>query len=257
MSDKYLQPLRIVDVLVNKSMNNRYYVILDRKINFKYEEVSKNIFVGKDGPFYTALKYEKGSKDAFAGRGFTINMVDGTKRICDGDHWDIQPINVNTASVGTSSINELNKCHVFCSAHIDIDHLNSWLANNDPKPDYYFYKNYPTQDEAKEVTVKWRKEKCNSYYAFNMDNGGRMRVHAIKKMEKEIEEKTRKINSLNEFNSRRANIIEGLLKGMLDIMDWEYEELENYTENLLKEHKFTLYDFLEPDEDESDFNSYC
>lgn len=188
----------IKDVIAKKSQYGgvHYSIILNRPINFEYEEVEPNLFVAEDEGFYTALEYKKGSRDAFAGREITMKMKNGESKVVKDSYWHTSPKGIPLYQVGVASLDELNNIHVFCSACIRADILEDWLKNNDPKLNYYFYQNYPSWEEYKAGLAKWEDEQSHYYHALTSQDS-LMRFHCLRSISKKIEGKDRILNIRN------------------------------------------------------------
>lgn len=128
---------KIFDVIINS--HKQIFVILDKLPEYEYRyEPDRNTLLGTSGPF--AVVYTKsfdGDNQAFAGRKFTLKLVTGEEVICKGQWWWAHP--KGYISVGVSTLEELEKCYVFCGAHIEPGTLEEWLKSNTPKSEYYHY----------------------------------------------------------------------------------------------------------------------
>lgn len=105
MSDE----LKVIAVV---QINNDEALVLNRPLNFIYEEIGRDL-IGIDGPFKRPLLYSPagGYFKAFAGSEMTLNMRDGSQRKVK-DHWwsGCLPDHI---SVTANDLASLKNCYVF------------------------------------------------------------------------------------------------------------------------------------------------
>lgn len=103
------EELKVVAVVL---MNNRESLVLNRPLNFIFEEIGRDL-IGCDGPFKRPLLYSpaSGAFKAFAGSEMTLNMQDGSQRKVK-DHWWSGCL-PGHQDVTTCDIESLKKCYVF------------------------------------------------------------------------------------------------------------------------------------------------
>lgn len=148
---------QIVDVIAQKNPycdHVHYFVIVDQPVRYVYtpspttdadREISIDLgmtyFLGRCGDFRDYLAGTSRKGEAFGGRSFDINLIDGSRFHCAGDVWACcrRRSEPETVSVGVATIAELADCNVFCSGHILRETLEAWLAVNTPSDDYYKY----------------------------------------------------------------------------------------------------------------------
>nr|WP_319566266.1 hypothetical protein [uncultured Rhodoferax sp.] len=116
-----------------------YSVIVDRMPDHRYER-SGNRLTAHDSGFYDFLSINTGTTKAFAGRAFTIELVDGSKFECKGQVWACgssapEPV----VSIGLGTIEGLAKCHVYYGGYVSQTKLDAWLALNTPSKNQYKY----------------------------------------------------------------------------------------------------------------------
>jgi hypothetical protein len=148
---------KIIDVIRTKQ--GQTFLLLDEMPRCVYERTG-NLLVSNDGGFYDFLKIEPGSRDAFAGREFTIQLTDGSALECKGQVWSCgADVGVPTAQIGVGTLESLTRCYVFSSARVDISLVNEWLAKNKPSSRYYKYDKRETVEywEAIYRNEKWGK----------------------------------------------------------------------------------------------------
>jgi hypothetical protein len=131
----------IIDMIViqNNIYSGResYWVVLGEKPNFIYKEISPGFFQAEDKGVFDALRHERGSTGAFAGREFTIK-TDRGPRLCNGDHWCVYPVaDEPLISVGYATLEDLKKCYVFAGGYMRIDEVLKWAADNKVHESYY------------------------------------------------------------------------------------------------------------------------
>ncbi len=104
--------------------NDEHAFTFNRAPSFKFkkEVVSgTTCLLAKDGPFYAAYKFEKpqGRFQAFAGRKFTIPMLDGTSTLAEGQWWHIQHPSSQVTSIAWSTRAKLEQIFLFYNAEVD------------------------------------------------------------------------------------------------------------------------------------------
>lgn len=110
--------------------NTGYAYVFNRNPDYKYQ-AEGNILWAKDGPFYSCYKYEtpSGRFQAFAGRKFELNMIDGTVTKCNGQWWDgglgelIDKLKLDLIDLTMQTREELKKCYVFFGTSCDHNEL--------------------------------------------------------------------------------------------------------------------------------------
>lgn len=134
--------IRILDVIIHQSAYSKQaFVVVDRKPEFVYEQHG-NKLIAHDSGFYDSLQIEPGSRDAFAGREFTIRLADGTDYQCHGqvwDQWHPELVSEPVVQVGVATLEQLQSCYVFGGGRISTAKLNAWLASRTPSRNYYKY----------------------------------------------------------------------------------------------------------------------
>ena len=132
---------KIVDVIIKHAYgNDHYYVVVDQPLKYVYTRVGDR-FNGKHGDFYDFLAGSGRKGEAFAGRSFDIQLDDGTKFHCQGDVWAVAAPKdfIPVIHGGFASLEQLQKCYVFCSGNVAKSLVDAWLAINQPTDDYYKY----------------------------------------------------------------------------------------------------------------------
>ena len=177
-----LPEINIIDVIAKKtpySQHTHYYVVVDRKPVFVYrrgdEEAShghrkQRRLLAHDSGFYSFMVERPGTTDAFAGRKFTINLDDGGTLECNGHVWDeFDPSRPEpVAEVGVATVDDLEKCYVFCGGKISVAKLQAWLDVNKPSGRYYKY--------DPKHTVEWLDQRASE----NTEAWGERRVSAVR-----------------------------------------------------------------------------
>ncbi|HDW3534438.1 hypothetical protein [Citrobacter freundii] len=109
MNKSQIEELKVVAVV---QMNNSEALVLNRPLNFIYEEIGRD-FIGSDGPFKRALFYSPASEafKAFGGSEMTLNMRDGSQRKVK-DHWWSGCLPEHR-DVTACDLESLKKCYVF------------------------------------------------------------------------------------------------------------------------------------------------
>lgn len=148
---------KILDVIIHGQFK-QVSVLVDRVPDFKYKRVGDWLLASNDG-WYDSLQIVPRSKWAFGGRKFDIPMEDGTQFHCHGQVWAAflkEHAQEPTCSVGVATREQLDKCYVFMGGRVSATKLTDWLAENEPKCDYYFY-----DFAAKTRMAKYRAEMLN------------------------------------------------------------------------------------------------
>ncbi|QKZ05858.1 hypothetical protein [Pseudomonas eucalypticola] len=145
---------KIIDVIITPQ--NQTFLLLDQMPSLVYVR-NGSLLTANDGGFYDFMKIVPGSKDAFAGRAFTIRLADGSDFECTGQVWSCggSP-GVQTLQVGVGTIESLSRCYVFSSATVDVALINEWLAENKPSRRYY---KYDKRETVEYWDALWRREK--------------------------------------------------------------------------------------------------
>ncbi len=145
--------IKIIDVIATTSpygKHTQYHVVVDRSPKFTYRRGDEEVWhsyrkqrrlLAHDSGFYSFMVERPGTKDAFAGRKFTINLDDGGTLECDGHVWDeFDPSAPEpTTQVGVATIEQLEKCYCFFGGQISIAKLQAWLDENTASRRYYKY----------------------------------------------------------------------------------------------------------------------
>jgi len=144
MEAKHLSDgINIIDVIAKPYMVGSkticYYVVVDRAPALIYQR-DGNKLTAHDSGFYDFMQIEPGSRDAFAGRKFSIQLANGTQYECDGQVWSCAPHGgIDAVQVGVATLGALEQCYVFSASHLAREKLHAWLAANKPSSDYYKY----------------------------------------------------------------------------------------------------------------------
>lgn len=115
-------------------------IVVDRKPVFVYTQEG-NFLHAHDGGFYNFYNIEPGTTRAFAGSEFTINLADGTQRVCKGDTWGCggKVDGVPLMQVGYATLDKLKECHVYYGGTMAVSKYTEWLAHNKPSHNYSKY----------------------------------------------------------------------------------------------------------------------
>jgi hypothetical protein len=133
--------IRILDVIERASPYSSqkfYYIVVDRKPSRVYARDGNRLTSSDDG-FHDFLQIDPGTKLAFGGREFDIELSDGSVYHATGDVWSVgAPMGFEqTVGVGINTLEGLDECYVFTSASISAEKLSAWLAENTPSTNYY------------------------------------------------------------------------------------------------------------------------
>lgn len=103
------EELKVIAVV---QINNREALVLNRQLNFVYDEIGRDL-IGSDGPFKRPLLYSPASAafKAFAGSEMTLNMRDGSQRKVK-DHWWSGCL-PGHQDVTACDLESLKRCYVF------------------------------------------------------------------------------------------------------------------------------------------------
>ncbi|MBL5913964.1 hypothetical protein JBO41_17515 [Enterobacter asburiae] len=103
------EELKVIAVV---QVNNREALVLNRPLNFVYDEIGRDL-IGSDGPFKRPLLYSPASAafKAFAGSEMTLNMRDGSQRKVK-DHWWSGCLPEHQ-DVTACDLESLKRCYVF------------------------------------------------------------------------------------------------------------------------------------------------
>ncbi|PIB39825.1 hypothetical protein AOA59_29595 [Pseudomonas sp. 2822-15] len=128
---------KILDVI--KTKQGQMFLLLDEMPRRVYERTG-NLLVSSHGGFFDFMKIVPGTRDAFAGRSFSINLSDGSTLECKGQVWDSggDP-GVPTVHVGIGTRESLESCYVFSAATVARSLVEAWLSENKPSSRYYKY----------------------------------------------------------------------------------------------------------------------
>lgn len=133
----------IIDVIIHQPQapySAQTFVVLDAMPKRVYARDGHRLTSHDDG-LYDFLNEAPGSRDAFAGAKFDLQLTDGSTLHCDGQVWAVgapkgmEPVR----QVGIGTIETLNRCYVFSGAYISVEKLDAWLAANPPSADYDKY----------------------------------------------------------------------------------------------------------------------
>ena len=104
-------PLHIVAVVKS---GKEELLVLNRRLDFVYDELPGGHLLGRDGPFERYLAFKRGWGDfvAFGGSGFTVRMIDGTSREVK-DHW-WHGSRSGFVDVAVQTVAGLRECFIFC-----------------------------------------------------------------------------------------------------------------------------------------------
>jgi len=115
---------KVIDVILhrNKTFTQRF-IVVDELPDLKYQRMSKDgkqVLFAEDGIFSAMFYYQAPSKgwEAFAGRKFDIQMIDGTVEKAFGQWWHGNSSN-DVISVGIGTPEGLGKCNVFCGYEVN------------------------------------------------------------------------------------------------------------------------------------------
>lgn len=155
-----LAPIQILDVIRTTAYNGsivQWHILVDRMPECVYTR-NGNSLTSNDSGFYDFLGIEPGSKDAFAGRKFTIRLADGTDYECTGQVWSCgAPAGTEpTRQVGIATKAALDQCYVFMGASVSVALLNDWLSKNTPSSDYRKYDQRETLEYWLELATSSR-----------------------------------------------------------------------------------------------------
>lgn len=227
----------------------RYYVIFEEEERL-YEEIKPNFFQCEANGAFSALEYRRGSRDAFAGREFTIKLKDGTERVCKGDHWDVPPISYDPImSIGWGTIEKLRKCYVFIGGCIRVSVLEEWLKNNDPKLEYNFYRGYPETLEGLKKVDEWKDQQNHFFFALH----GKMpfdKIHSLMTIERELESAKKNLEyARSNYRSKDKELTQLLahlckeegVESEDDIIDF----LDNYAKDANLDYDYDVADIQE------------
>ncbi len=145
--------IQIIDVIAQTpkySQHTHYYVVVDRLPSFVYRRGEEEVWhsyrkqrrlMAHDGGFYSFMVERPGTRDAFAGRKFTIALDDGGTLECDGQVWDeFDPSRPEpVVRVGVATLEALEKCYCFFGGQISAAKLEAWLAEHKPSKNYRKY----------------------------------------------------------------------------------------------------------------------
>ncbi|NMZ78442.1 hypothetical protein [Pseudomonas mandelii] len=174
--------IQIIDVIAQTpkySQHTHYYVVVDRLPSFVYRRGEEEVWhsyrkqrrlMAHDGGFYSFMVERPGTRDAFAGRKFTIALDDGGTLECDGQVWDeFDPSRPEpVVQVGVATLEALGKCYCFFGGQISAAKLQAWLDANKPSSRYHKYD--PTH------SIEWLDQRA----ADNIDGWGERRVCAAR-----------------------------------------------------------------------------
>lgn len=134
--------LDIVKCTGKHPWGDQFFVVLNRMPIFKYKRTG-NLFTAIDGICCDALAYERGSRGAFGGQVFNIDLEDGGKFKCAGNVWAVAKQKATDKPIlewGVATEDMLRKCFVFCGGGVFTESINEWLKDNEIKTDYFEYR---------------------------------------------------------------------------------------------------------------------
>lgn len=170
-----MEEVKIVDVIKHQAMYSvQWFVVINRPLRFIYTEYDDGYFIGEDGGFYNAYKYEKGTTDGFAGREITLQLSTGESRTFRGSLWSagfgghLDHLGIRfTNEFGVASVGELFECNVFCGGQVfNVELVNEWLRNNEPSLHYDKYAKESNLEYISEIEQKnWNEFLCGDSFA--------------------------------------------------------------------------------------------
>lgn len=166
-------------VVVVVQFNKGEALVLNRPVNFTYEQVGNN-YIGTDGPFTRALYYSPASAAfrAFAGSELTLMMTDGSVRKIKDHWWSGVPSEHRDVVFG--DVESLKKCYVFGSASIRGEDLQALRES-------YTGCVYPYWDYEK--VIKFDDMRCDLYRKlFHEERRVKALIAAVKKKHKTLVE---------------------------------------------------------------------
>lgn len=145
MDSSTSDPIEIIDVIHNYSQYSttpQVFVVISRRPKFVYEKRGNNL-VAHDGGFYDYMYIEQPSRafQAFGGREFDIQLIDGSTMHCKGQVWSgrkveqVEPM----IEVGCATLDQLRECYCFFGAQISKAKYDDWMATNTPSYNYEKY----------------------------------------------------------------------------------------------------------------------
>ena len=129
-------PIKIIAVV---KFNKGEAYVFNRKPVFLFEKFGKEL-VAKDGPFEARYHYQEPTErwKAFAGREFSIPMLDGSKIEASGQWW--HHVNTDLAHITYETVEGLLHCYVFTGCDAEPEAINILRAEYDgPVYPYYDY----------------------------------------------------------------------------------------------------------------------
>ena len=127
------QPLKVVALV---EFNKSQALVFNRMPSYKYT-IDGNLMWAKDGPFYSCFEYDKPSKNwqAFAGRKFDLDMLDGSVTKCEGQWWDggigrlSEKLGFHLNSITIGTVDRLIECYVFMGTSGNIDDIHNLVSD--------------------------------------------------------------------------------------------------------------------------------
>lgn len=128
-------------ILAKVEFNNEFAYVVDEPLDMKFVELENKSLVGfdKTKTFYNVFSYGYYSgDDAFGGREFELDMVDGSKKKIKGKWWDARDTfienyfkenNIEIGYASVSSKEELMSCFVFFGVRVDKDKFTELYSN--------------------------------------------------------------------------------------------------------------------------------
>ena len=138
------QPLKVVALV---EFNKSQALVFNRMPSYKYTK-DGDLMWAKDGPFYSCFEYDKPSKNwqAFAGRKFDLDMLDGSVTKCEGQWWDggigrlSEKLGFHLSSITIGTVDRLIECYVFMGTSGNIEDMHNMVSEY--KGVVYPYRDY-------------------------------------------------------------------------------------------------------------------
>ena len=168
--------------------NSGVAYVFNREPDYKYKR-NGDLLWANDGPFYSCYGYERPSRafQAFAGRKFDLDLIDGGVIHCSGEWWDSgldqlkDILGLNLGSLTMETKEQLIKCYVFYRTSCDLDELEKLKAKYYGQ--VYNYWEYEAMICYKPERMKYISKSCYD---------DRAKRHLVKKV-KELSLKLKKL----------------------------------------------------------------
>lgn len=158
--------LKIEDIKIEAivKFNDHHAYVLNRMPSFKYEKHGSYLYAS-DGPFFSSYEYRPPSNafQAFAGREFDLQMLDGTATKCKGQYWDCgnswanELLGIQIVDVTIKTIKQLKECYVFYGSSMQKEVLEKLISEYDGV--IYEYRDYEMVINYKDMRSKfWKRE---------------------------------------------------------------------------------------------------